>query len=66
MRSRTQPDQEMTMHTELRNFAGEVLRAVAIALVPVVVTAFVSMPMNLGAHPGEAPALQASPPRHLT
>ncbi|WP_428420017.1 hypothetical protein [Methylibium sp.] len=54
------------MHTELRRFLSKLLGAIAITLVPVVVTAFISMPLNLNRHPGEpvSPGLEA--PRHMT
>ena len=35
-------------------------------LVPVIPVAFVSMPMNLGGHPGEPPDSSAAVARHMT
>ncbi|MDE2604901.1 MAG: hypothetical protein KGL68_03165 [Burkholderiales bacterium] len=54
------------MHHELKIFAGQWLRAVLIALVPVVLTAFVTIPWNLGKHPGEPAMRVASAERHMT
>lgn len=54
------------MHAELRNFLVRFAGVVAITLVPVIVTAFVSVPLNLGRHPGDAPALDGVQLRHMT
>jgi hypothetical protein len=45
-----------------RQFAGVVLAA----LVPVVLTAFISIPMSLGGHPGEVRAAADTAARHMT
>ena len=42
------------MNQDLRNFLADVGRVCLMALTPVVLTAFLSIPMNLGGHPGEA------------
>ncbi|HSB24392.1 MAG TPA: hypothetical protein VLE94_14935 [Burkholderiaceae bacterium] len=53
------------MHTELHRFLARFIGTVALALVPVIFTAFVSMPMSLARHPGEA-AAAGLPPQHMT
>jgi hypothetical protein len=45
-----------------RQFIGVVLAA----LVPVVLTAFISVPMSLGGHPGEARAAADTAFQHMT
>lgn len=53
------------MHPELRHFLSRFLGTVALALAPVVFTAFVSMPLSLERHPGE-PAVAGLAARHMT
>ena len=43
----------------------QMLRAVLMTLVPVVATAFLTMPINIGSHPGEMP-VQTTGQRHMT
>jgi hypothetical protein len=45
------------MNTDLRAFLRQYAAVVAMALLPVVMTAFVSMPYTLGRHPGERVAV---------
>lgn len=54
------------MHPELRIFCSQWLGVVVSALLPVIFTAFVSMPMSLGRHPGEPPQPGAVPSLHMT
>jgi hypothetical protein len=55
------------MHPELSSFLKTFGRVVALTLLPVILIAFVSMPVSLGHHPGEADTAQASPLRtHMT
>jgi hypothetical protein len=54
------------MHSELRHFLLRLSGIVALALVPVIVTAFLSLPLSLGRHPGEAPAIDELQLRHMT
>jgi hypothetical protein len=54
------------MHVELHNFLSRWLGVVAMTLLPVVLTAFVSMPLSLNRHPGEPVSQQPSLPRHMT
>lgn len=51
-----------TRYSFVRQFAG----AVVAALIPVFLVAFVSIPFNLGGHPGEARAPEAPAPTHMT
>lgn len=53
------------MHPELHRFVSRFIGTVVLALVPVVLTAFVSMPLNLHRHPGE-PVAPDAPARHMT
>lgn len=54
------------MQPDLRNFMRQYLGAVGAALVPVLLTTFVSIPLNLGVHPGEPRVMVAAVERHLT
>lgn len=53
------------MQTELHRFLSRFVATVVLAVVPVIFTAFVSVPMSLGRHPGEF-AQADVPPRHMT
>jgi hypothetical protein len=50
------------MHPELRHFLADLAGTIALALVPVVLTAFLSMPMTLRYQPGD---IAADPHRSL-
>jgi hypothetical protein len=54
------------MHYELRHFLARLLGAVAMALLPVVLTAFLTTPLSLGRHPGDAVPQGATALRHMT
>jgi hypothetical protein len=54
------------MNNYLADFVLQWLRIAVMALVPVVLTAFVSIPMNLGGHPGETVARTVVPSTHMT
>jgi hypothetical protein len=54
------------MDQDIRNFTAQWLRVALAALVPVVVTAFVSIPFNLGTIPGEQAVRLAAGERHMT
>jgi len=41
------------MNADLKEFVVSYLRVVAMALMPLAITAFLTMPYILGAHPGE-------------
>lgn len=54
------------MHPCLRSFIRQYLAVVAGALVPVVLTTFLSVPMNLGTFPGDRETASVGAERHLT
>ncbi len=54
------------MHTELRRFLTQLIGVVVISLVPVVLTAFLTMPWSLGRHPGESAPSAPVQLRHMT
>lgn len=41
------------MQTDLSSFVSHLMGVIAMTLVPVIFTAFVSMPLSLNRHPGE-------------
>ena len=59
-------EQEIEMDADLKAFAFQWLRVAAMALVPVVLAAFVGMPLALGGHPGEAFVRAEHADRHMT
>lgn len=54
------------MHADLHHFLVRLAAVVGITLAPVIVTAFLSVPLSLGRVPGEAPAIDSAPLRHMT
>lgn len=54
------------MNANLHDFLGRLAGTVAMTLVPVVLIAFLSMPMSLGRHPGEPPLDVDAPSAHMT
>ena len=54
------------MDNDLRHFLARLLGVVAMALLPVVLTAFISMPLSLGRHPGEPAPQGEAASRHMT
>lgn len=54
------------MNPALFAFARQYAAVVIAALVPVVLTAFLSIPFNLGGHPGEPRPAQSAVGRHMT
>lgn len=54
------------MQADLHHFLARLAGTVAMTLVPVVLVAFLSMPMALGRHPGEGPLADGAPPAHMT
>ena len=54
------------MDPQLRIFARQWLRLVVATLVPVVLTAFVTIPWNLGKLPGERNVAITQGERHMT
>ena len=51
-----------TPYSFVRQFIG----AVVAALIPVLLVAFLSIPLNLGGHPGEARTTAATTSTHMT
>jgi hypothetical protein len=54
------------MDTSLRMFLREFLGVVLATLIPVILTAFMTMPYILQGHPGEKPLNEVAVLRHLT
>lgn len=54
------------MQDDLHDFLARFLGAVVMALVPVVIIAFLSMPLSLSRHPGEAAIDAGGPAAHMT
>jgi|PlaIllAssembly_1097288.scaffolds.fasta_scaffold287010_3 hypothetical protein len=54
------------MNNDLRHFLARWLGTVAMALVPVVIAAFITMPLSLGRHPGDAVPQGSAVLRHMT
>ena len=54
------------MDSSLRLFVHQLAGAVALALLPVVLVAFCSIPFNLGGHPGEERPIDMATQRHMT
>ena len=54
------------MSADLGIFAAQMARTILMALVPVILTAFVSMPLALERHPGEVTSAGPSVEKHMT
>jgi len=54
------------MHPTLNLFVRQYIGIVCAALLPVIITAFLSIPLSLGGHPGEPRTAQAGSTRHMT
>ena len=54
------------MDRDLRQFAAQWLRVVTMALAPVVLATFLSVPLAIGRHPGEPARTGAPAPVHMT
>lgn len=54
------------MNAELQDFLARFAGTVAMTLVPVVLVAFLSMPLSLGRHPGEPLPAAGAPSAHMT
>ena len=53
------------MHPELHRFLSRLIGTIGLALLPVLFTAFASMPLSLNRHPGE-PADASRVAQHMT
>ena len=54
------------MHPDLRLFISQYPRVLCAALVSVIITAFLSIPRNLGNHPGQPYRTDVAGYRHMT
>ncbi len=54
------------MDKDLADFAVQWARVVAMTMIPVVLTTFLSVPMSLGRYPGEPLPVAAYADRHMT
>ncbi len=54
------------MHADLHDFLSRFVGTVVMTLVPVVLFAFMSMPLSLGRHPGEPAKDVGAPIAHMT
>ncbi|WP_155835223.1 hypothetical protein [Herbaspirillum sp. RV1423] len=54
------------MHPALQLFARQYLGVIFATLLPVLVVTFLSIPLNLNGHPGEARIINATTYFHLT
>jgi hypothetical protein len=54
------------MNTDLKSFIASYLRIVLIALVPIALTAFLSIPYSLGGHPGDPVVTATFSSQHMT
>jgi hypothetical protein len=61
-----QIERDQAMHQDLRNFVVLYLRVVVVALLPIALTAFLSIPYSLGGHPGDLITRSAIADLHMT
>ena len=54
------------MNSSLRVFVRQIMVVVAFALVPVALVAFLSIPYNLGGHPGDDRPIDTTTAGHMT
>lgn len=54
------------MHPVLHRFIRQYFNVVCAALAPVVLTAFLAIPVSLGGHPGAFPVAAAQGDRHMS
>jgi len=54
------------MQTDLHDFLARLVGVIAITLVPVILTAFIAMPLSLNRHPGEPATAPPAVPQHMT
>ena len=54
------------MNNDLHHFLARLIGVVCFTLIPVILTAFVSMPMSLNRHPGEPAASSMTMSQHMT
>ena len=54
------------MNNDLHHFLARLIGVVGFTLMPVILTAFVAMPMSLNRHPGEPAASPVAMSQHMT
>lgn len=54
------------MNQDLTSFSAQWLRVAIMTLVPVILTTFISIPMNLGGHRGDTMAAVVTSDGHMT
>ena len=55
------------MHPELRHFLARLVGVALMALMPLALITFVSLPLNLNRHPGDTAAhIEAPLPQHMS
>jgi len=54
------------MHKDLKEFVQGYSRVVIMALIPIVMTAFLSVPYMLGGHPGDVRTVASAADFHMT
>jgi len=54
------------MNGDLREFAFQWCRVTLSTLLPIMLTAFITIPVSLGAHPGDPLSIRAGISRHMT
>ncbi|MEI8156401.1 MAG: hypothetical protein WCH60_06010 [Burkholderiales bacterium] len=55
-----------SMHKDLKEFVQGYSRVVIMALIPIVMTAFLSVPYMLGGHPGDVRTVASAADFHMT
>ena len=59
-------EKEHAMHPQALLFIRQYIGVVVATVLPVVATAFLSIPFNLRGHPGEVRSVEATIGRHMT
>lgn len=54
------------MNGDLREFAFQWCRVALLTLFPIMLTAFIAIPLSLGAHPGDPLSIRAEISQHMT
>jgi hypothetical protein len=62
----SKPKKGPVMHSSPMCFARQFAGVVIVALLPVVLTAFLTIPFNLGGHPGEPRDIAVPTTGHMT
>jgi hypothetical protein len=59
-------DPRTPVNNDLHHFLARLIGVVGFTLIPVILTAFVAMPMSLNRHPGEPVGSPTAASQHLT